>query len=321
MKLGFYISMAMLWEFCSVFAISGILSPDPATVYTNQIVGVVNAKAITSRQIGIQLAEETDAKYGYDMDRLNKVGHKMLQHTIDTELLAKEFEKTKGKAPENFKDKKFNQILKKDFKDDRIDFSNYRHTTGRSIRAFKEDIQKNEISNFMVHQRIVHPLEISPLQIKEFYDANYKDFWKDLELDISQIAVLFHENYQNPEVVINDIFNMFSRKENHADIIKKYSGECDIKITPLGNILLKDIVEELRQEVSSLSEGMVSKPIKIRRHYIMIIVNKRLSEPYQLTLQEASSNIENRISKKLSEEIYNKLIASLRSRYYNKIFI
>ncbi|MDR0351342.1 MAG: hypothetical protein LBH49_01695 [Puniceicoccales bacterium] len=326
MKSGFYMS-GVMFGFCTVFTSaitlqSKLISPyKSTTVYTNQMVGAVNSKAITSRQIGIQLAEETNGKYNYDSPMIDKIGHNILQHTIDVELLSKEFEKMKGKAPENFKDKKFDQILKKNFNNDRIGFSNYRHTTGRSIRTFKDDLQKNEISSFMLHQRIVYHFEISPLQIKEFYDANYKDFWKDSELDISQIAILPKKNCQDIDDMINDIFNGFSKKENQDVIIKKYSDKCDVKITPLGKVLLKDIVEELRKEANTISEGMVTKPIKIKEYYLMVRVNKRLSEAYQLTLQEASNDIEKRISKKLNEEIYDKLISNLRSRYYNKIFI
>ncbi|MDR2735371.1 MAG: hypothetical protein LBB20_00820 [Puniceicoccales bacterium] len=318
---SFFCSLASIFMGCFVLASATTTPQDPTILYMNQIAAVANDRAITSHQIGVQLSEETNGRYNNNPDMLDKLGRKILQHNIDMELMNKEFERMKGKAPEHFKDKRFIQILNEDFGGNRVIFSEYLHMTGQSAKAFKDDIQKNAISSFMLKQRIGQHFEVSPLQIKEFYDAHYNDFYKDAEIDISQVAIFPHNGCQDIDATIDDIYKKFSKNENLNEIVKKYHNSCDISVTPLGKISLADVIDELRQEVGLLQEGMASKPIKIKGHYIMIIVNKWISEAHQLTLQEASDDIEKKISKKLSEELYNKWIAGLRARYYNKTFI
>jgi hypothetical protein len=165
------------------------------------------------------------------------------------------------------------------------------------VREFKRDVKEHAIVNFMIRELRVSHMEASPAEIKEYYDSHIPECFHDSEIDLKQIIL---GNSGDGHRKLKTGLEELSKEENFFEVAKKDRDGIDIY--DIEYVFRSDLRNEATQaiKISILASIAAEKSGK------------------QLSLEEASQSIENRLFRQYEEEVRTRGYRSFETRLTSK---
>ncbi|MDR0715526.1 MAG: peptidyl-prolyl cis-trans isomerase [Puniceicoccales bacterium] len=289
--------------------------------YTNEIAAIVNNEIITMERVRIDVApllQQIQRMSTSEEDfrrRLRTAEIETLNGIINRKLIVDEFLERGGKFSEAYEKGEYENYLKNVFAGNRLELSKFLKEYGKSVREFKKDVKERAIVGFMIRELRASQMEVSPAKIKEYYDGHRDEFFHNGEIDLKQIVLINNDKCQDKLRAIQ------SELANGADFHKvagKYSD--DMGFYDMGYVSRGDLVSDVSQAIEGLRVRECSREVALGNAVcIFFIGDERPAK--QLTLEEVSQAIEDKLCRQYEEEARVRWIQKLRSKAYIKIYI
>ncbi len=153
-------------------------------------------------------------------------------------------------------------------------------------------------------------LNITPEEIKKYYEENKKKFERKAKISFQYLFLLADKTVsekekKRKEKLIKELYKKIKKNpEKFGEIIKKYSEAASKKFEgKIENINADALLPELLKELKKLKKGEISKPKFIKNgYYIFKLLGYKPARYY--TLKEATPIIKNIIANKRRNELY-----------------
>jgi peptidyl-prolyl cis-trans isomerase SurA len=289
--------------------------------YTNGIAAVVNGHAITAERVRMDVAPMLErlrmaASSEEDFEkRILAAELEVLNNIIDRKLIVDAFFERGGKIPDFYNEKEYENYERNLSGGDRLKFSKFLKEYGKTVREFKNDVKERTIVQFMSHEFRASQMEVSPVKIKEYYDTHMPEFFHDSEVELKQIVIYGDEHSEEKLQLICD---ELAKGCDFHEIAEKYSE--NMSGYDMGYVLRGDLLNEVAQAIENVEVGKYSDGVALGNATCIFLVAAEKSAR-QLTLEEASPSIENKLSSQYQEDAYKRWIQKLRDRAHIKIYI
>jgi len=183
-------------------------------------------------------------------------------------------------------------------------YSNFLNKEGFSVEILKEKLLIERLWNSLIYEKFKNKIKIDENDIKnkiktfinnqeKVYDYNLSEILFDLNTDYKKL-IDFIENY------------------GFEAAASKYSiSDTSINGGKIGWVKNNNLAEKLKKQISNLSEGQISKPIKIPNGNLLIKLNQKRE-------LESKIDFELEIKKQINFE-QNRQLNSFSLNYYKKL--
>ena len=270
-----------------------------------KIVTKVNSEILTNIDI------ENESKYliilNTNLKNLNKYELNELSKNSLTRQILK-----KGEVVKNFKLEKHTELAEKLLEENytaigfesKEKYSDFLKKEGFEIEILKEKLLIDRLWNLLIYEKFKNKIKIDEDEIKKKVKEFVKNQKKVYEYDLSEILFDINTNY-------NELIN-FTDKHGFEAAASKYSiSDTSTNGGKIGWIKSNNLAEKLRKQISNLSEGQISEPIKIPNGNLVIKLNRKREIKSQIDL-------ELEIKKQISFE-QNRQLNSFSLNFYKKI--
>jgi hypothetical protein len=290
-------------------------------VYTNGIAAIVNDQVITVERVRLdvspmlqQIQMESSSQEDFRR-RLRAAELEVLNGMINRKLVVDAFFERGGKFSEAYEKKEYENCLKNAFGGNRLELSKFLREYGKSVREFKKDVKERAIVGFMARELRASQMEVSPAKIKDYYNSHMSEFFYDGEIDLKQIIL---NNDGGGQDKAKAIYGELSSGGDFHEIAKKYSD--NVEAYSIGYVSRVDLREEISRAIGNVRAGEYSGEVPLGDILcIFFVATERPAR--QLTLEEASQSIENKLSLQYQEEARVRWLQKLRDRAYIKIYM
>ncbi|MDR1436370.1 MAG: peptidyl-prolyl cis-trans isomerase [Puniceicoccales bacterium] len=161
--------------------------------YVNGIVAVANGRPITAGELRQELYAamgrlEMEAGSQGEFDELvHRTANEILSHMVDRILIVQEFERGGAKIPEQQKNFYFDEFIRNRFGGDRLSFVSKLREYGKTVGQFKREMEEGFIVDMMEGRIRRSRTEISPLQLRSYYETHGDEFTVPAAIRIGQI--------------------------------------------------------------------------------------------------------------------------------------
>jgi hypothetical protein len=299
----------------------GLPSPFEEPIYSNGIAAIVNDQAITMERVRLDVAPmlqqiqmESTSQEDFRR-RFHAVELEVLNGMINRKLIVDAFFEKGGKFSEAYEKKEYENCLKNAFGGSRLELSKFLREYGKSVREFKKDVKERAIVSFMARELRASQMEVSPTKIKDYYNSHMSEFFYDGEIDLKQIVL---GNDAEGQAKAKAIYSELSNGGDFHEIAEKYSD--NIAVYNVGYVSRMDLKEEISRAIESVKAGEYSREVPLGDVlYIFFIATERPAR--QLTLEEASQSIENKLFMQYQDEARIRWLQKLRDKAYIKIYL
>jgi parvulin-like peptidyl-prolyl isomerase len=245
---------------------------------------------------------------------------------INNVLIVKEFEKDgKRRIPDSYIDEAVAERIQKDFNGDRLKFLHTLNAEGETPLEYRKWIKEQIIVHLMETQaRNKNPV-VSPERMAEYYQANQAKFVQDDEVRYRKIEF-------DPRSGETDE-QLLARAQAVADRIKagesfaaaasdvnpraERTGDSDLEWTKLTGIAPAFAAAIAQQAKGGITDPILSADTP-KFCFIFLVVDRHFKG--QLTLEQASPEIENDLKRQMQDEAYRKWIGHLREEFFWRIY-
>ncbi|MDR1255375.1 MAG: peptidyl-prolyl cis-trans isomerase [Puniceicoccales bacterium] len=292
-----------------------------APAYTNEIAAIVNNQVITMERVRLDVApilQQIQLISTSEEDfhrRLRAAELEILNGIINRKLIVEAFFERGGKFSEAYEKKEYENYLKNVFAGNRLELSKFLREYGKSVREFKRDVKERAIVSFMAHELRASQMEVSPAKIKEYYDSHVSEFFHDSEIDLKQIVIGGGGEQRNK---LQAIQRELAEGGDFRKIAEKYSG--NVGAYDIGYVARRDLKAEIIQAIETLGVGEHSGEVALDDKICIFFIGAE-KPAKQLSLEEASQSIENKLMRQYEEEARIRWLQKLRENAYIKIYI
>ncbi|MDR2667768.1 MAG: peptidyl-prolyl cis-trans isomerase [Puniceicoccales bacterium] len=285
--------------------------------YVNGIVAVANGKPITAGELRQELLPligriEMEAASQEDFDaRVHAVAGEILRHMIDRALIVQEFEKNGMQIPDQQKNFYLDEFIRNRFDGDRTAFIGKLREYGKTLGQFKKEIEESFIVDAMEGRIRSSRSEISPSQLKAYYEEHREEFTVPAAIRIGQIFL--GDGGEDPNAVVEQL----AAGEEFITLRDRLSPETasmDGDWVQLG---------DMRPEFAALEElpvGAHSEPIAVSRGILIAAVLERRESSVR-PLEEVQDEIESRLIRRRVGGERERWLAGLRQNSYVKTYL
>ena len=188
--------------------------------------------------------------------------------------------------------------------DSKEKFINFLNKKGFSIEILKEKLLIERLWNSLIYEKFKNKIKIDETEIKNKIKKLINNQEKIYEYNLSEILFDLNTDY-------NQLID-FSDKYGFEAAASKYSiSDTSTNGGKIGWIKSNNLTEILRKQISKLSEGAISKPIKIPNGNLLIKLNKKRE-------LENEINFDLEIKKQINIE-QSRQLNSFSLNFYKKI--
>ena len=270
-----------------------------------KIVTKVNSEILTNLDI------ENESKYllilNTNLKNLNKNElYELSKNSLIRQILKKEEIEKYFKLEKN--SDLGDKLLKENYTtlgfDNKEKFSNFLKKKGFSIEILKEKLLIERLWNSLIYEKFKNKIKIDETEIKNKIKKLINNQEKIYEYNLSEILFDLNTDY-------NQLID-FTDKYGFEAAASKYSiSDTSTNGGKIGWIKSNNLTEILRKQISKLSEGAISKPIKIPNGNLLIKLNKKRE-------LENEINFDLEIKKQINIE-QSRQLNSFSLNFYKKI--
>ncbi|MDR3316794.1 MAG: peptidyl-prolyl cis-trans isomerase [Puniceicoccales bacterium] len=288
--------------------------------YINGAVAVVNDRAITAGELRQELTPllpqiEVESTSQEDFNgKMRVVAREVLDRMVERALIVQEFEKDGNRVPEMQKNFQLDEFIRIHFQGDRLRFIEKLHGSGKSLQQFKKEMEEGFIVDWMLGRIRRSRTEISPLQVREYYESHKKTFY--LKAAVKMRQIFFHANF--PEKDIGEVMERLRIGEDFAVLLDEVSPHT--KRHESTWIPTEDMGEDFAVAVSATAVGDYVGPLRTKDgSVIVLILEKR--EGRQLPIAEVQDDIEGHLLHGRLREAQEYWLSELRRKAHIKIYL
>ena len=270
-----------------------------------KIVTKVNNEILTNLDI------ENESKYllilNTNLNNLNKNElYELSKNSLIRQILKKEEIEKYFKLEKN--SELGDKLLKENYTtlgfDSKEKFINFLNKKGFSIEILKEKLLIERLWNSLIYEKFKNKIKIDETEIKNKIKKLINNQEKIYEYNLSEILFDLNTDY-------NQLID-FTDKYGFEAAASKYSiSDTSTNGGKIGWIKSNNLTEILRKQISKLSEGAISKPIKIPNGNLLIKLNKKRE-------LENEINFDLEIKKQINIE-QSRQLNSFSLNFYKKI--
>jgi peptidyl-prolyl cis-trans isomerase SurA len=294
-------------------------------VYSNDVVAIVNDEIVTMSQLMKEVAPfvphiraESRSQVEFQK-KIRECQEMVLNAFIERILIVADFKAKGGKIPDNYEQKEYEAHIASKVNGDRLAFAKYLRENGQSVREFKKSIKEHIIVSFVLSEVQKLKTEISPLKIKEYYNAHPQVFLVDRQIFVKGIA-LDRQKYDDKELAskLVALKQAIESGDKIQTLIEKFS---DFPKSPqLEWVSIGEMVPTFANALGGLQVGESTTPFEVDgKIYILFVMDEKPAKKF--TLDEARDDIENILTVKYQMEAKKKFIDKLREKAYIKTFL
>jgi parvulin-like peptidyl-prolyl isomerase len=294
-------------------------------VYRNDIAAIVNNEIITTTQLmrevsfflpKIRAMVKSENEFQREVRKCQEI---LLNMMIEKILIVTDFNSKGGKMPDTYETKEYEAHIQSRFNGDRVAFAQYLRDNGQSVREFKKDIRERAIVGFVMHSLQDTKPEVSPVQVKEYYDSHIGDYFIDRQVFVKEIDLL--KGGRSDDELQEKLAHLLDAIKSGADIqslIERFSDSP--KTANIGWVSVGDVIPELATALERLHVGQFSEPVTLA-HKICVLFVSDEKPAKKFTLEEVKKDIEDRLITKYQAEVSANYIKKLKEQAYIKIFL
>ena len=290
----------------------------------NGIAAIAEGKIITVQELRRELEPviprlRAEARNPQEFSqRVNELSQEVLQNMIDRIIIVQAAEDKGLMIPQSYIDQEYDDVISRDFGDDRRRFLDYLKARGETARDFRRDIYQRVVVNVMRQEMRRSQSEISPERIEDFYVKNKLRFYQGEALHLRQIilAPIADEGLVTLRQTANQVIRELERGANFGDVARKYSqDEMSRRGGDWGWIERKDIRKELSDVAFSLKPGDYSQPVELGGTIFILYAEDKREEMIQ-PITQVRDIIENVLAGEIARESQEKWLRELREGSY-----
>lgn len=295
----------------------------------NGIAAIAEGQIITVQELRRELepviprlrAESRDAQEF--SQRIDELSREVLQNMIDRIIIVEAAEEKGLMIPQSYIDQEYDEVISRDFGDDRRRFLDYLKARGETARDFRRNIYKRVVVNVMRQEMRRSQSEISPERIEDFYVNNKLRFYQREGLHLRQIILspIADEGLVTLRQTANQVIRELQNGANFGDVARKYSqDEMSRRGGDWGWIERKDIRKELSDIAFSLEPGDYSEPIELGGAIFILYAEDKREERIQ-PITQVRDIIENVLVGEIARESQEQWLQDLREDSYVRYFM
>lgn len=296
--------------------------------YEDSIVASVNGEPITLFDIVSETVRSEFRKTAYLSgnelrEEVLKKRKDALDEIINRKLLYIEFKAREYKIPQQYLESIFDDICADIAGGDKKKLEKMLADSGSSIEKFKERIYEKAAADLLVNEFCRKPVNITPREIFEYYEANKSEFSSPPKTEL-QIIFLDKKgrHKDNLEALSREIENDCKNADENifSTLASLYSDAPGAKEGgKSGWIETKNIREEFKNALGDIKTGAIAGPITTDEGIYFIRISGMTGESI-IPFESVESDIKNKLSEKDFKRRYDELISKLRERSVLKYY-
>ncbi|OGW77688.1 MAG: hypothetical protein A3I73_01940 [Omnitrophica bacterium RIFCSPLOWO2_02_FULL_45_16] len=306
--------------FCALFAC--IAKATDAEV-VDKIVVVVNNEIITQREIDVILSPiygqyRTTYKGEELIRRLEEARELILKQLIEDRLILSEAKKQNIAVEQKEVDAKINELKKKMGSEG--DLENMLNEQNLTLKELSERYKEKIIIRKLIDQKVGAKIIITPLEVKNFYNAHKDEFLQPEEIKLRAILIKPKNEQEGGSVksleLTRDILKRLKEGCDFEGLAKEYSdgpwaGEGGL----MGYVKKGDLLPQIEGIVYNLKEGQTSGIIQSQLGYHIFKVEEKRA-PRSKEFSEVRQEIEEYLYREKANEKLKGWISSLAKSAY-----
>ncbi len=246
-------------------------------------------------------------------ERLRSAFEQITEELIDRELVLDAYEKQDRQLPEVLIDERAHEIIREVFEGDRNELMNELAAAHMTYEQWRESIREQMIISFMQRMKIDQNINVSPLEVEEFYNENREQFTEDRRADVSMIF-LQGRSEESLDSRIKSVKKAIESGRSFAEVAREYSdGSRADSGGDWGRVELENLRSELQSAIEALEPGEVSEPVRLENG-VFFVKLKQLIGGEPLLLTEVRDQIRERIERDKRKRLYDAWISSLKEK-------
>ena len=293
------------------------------------IAAVVNKEVITFSQVRELVAPREralrQALTGADLESKVKIlRENALQELIDRQLILQDFKKNEYKLPPYVVEEHLKSIIREEFGGDRGAFIRTLQAQGYTLSKFKDTEQDKIIVQAMRGQKVKSNLAVPPNKIREYYEANKKEFAANESVKLRMIVIPKQSSDGGSASAQKELVNEIRAKiKNGADFAKMaqlYSQDSSADVGgEWGWIDKKTLNPALTTSAFSLKPGEIGPVFEQASNFYLMQVEAR-KEPTYTPFENVKKDIESKLLGEERQKASEKWLVELRGKAYIKRF-
>jgi len=297
----------------------------------DRIVAVVNDDFISLDDLNRKLRPylEKIKTMGYPPDKeqqmLFKVREDVLNQLIDQKLTDQEIARYKITASDKEVDNAVERIKKTNSLTDE-GFRQALAKEGMTLEEYRKIAKENLLRANLVNREIKSKVVITKEDIKAYYDAHPDQYGFEEKYHLANVMIRSPENPGSADRKQSDrkmaeILQALKAGKSIDEVIQSFSdGTTKVQGGELGTFSLSAMAPNIREAVKELAPGQYSGIIETDygpQIFCLLGKEKTASK----TLEESSSEIENKLYKDIVDQKFSKWLEELRARSAIKILL
>jgi peptidyl-prolyl cis-trans isomerase SurA len=327
MKRIFLSSMLLRLFIVLVSVTLGIVTVHAEVV--DRVVAVVNGDCIAlselNERIKPYLQKLHEANYPPEAERqmLFNLRMDLLNGMIDEKLTAQEAEKLKVKVSDNEVDAQIERIKSQHFITDE-DLRESLGAEGLTLEEYRERLRGKILQATLVQIEVKSKVAITDKDIRDYYEEN-KSYYEEIKayhlrtILIKAPLSASSDDREAARAMMESIVRALSSGAPFDELARKYSEDSSAaEGGDLGQFSLSELSAQVQEALLTLSKGDVSRILETPEGYRILMVQDIEKKPGK-SVEEATTEIQEKLYQKVVEEEYEAWLKALRERSYVKI--
>ena len=251
---------------------------------------------------------------------LKKAEEQILNSLIESALIyQKAVELEYNAQAEDRVDSYIQEVMKSNNIKDTDELENALAEDGKSLRSYREQIERQIISSDLVNEFINSRINLLTPEIERYYKNHQDDFTTPEEVTLSEI-ILDATNAEEARGRADDITRRIKEGESFATLARQYSkGTTASKGGDIGTYIVDRLNPDMRKVIANVRDGEISTPQKSTEGLIIYRVDARNPTAVQ-PLDEVRDTIRNILYQQKRMPEYDRFITQLKEDAYIQIF-
>ena len=283
-------------------------------VYEDRILAKVNGKVITNFELDeMTLRHQARIMDTYPKEiaaqRIAELKLSALEQFIDNVIILDEFKTKQFNVPQALIDKELEKEIKGKANGDRQKFAQMLDRGGISMEEYREQIMESIAIELMVQENVRRKINVTPIDISRYYDENKSKFKNIAGVKYYVLGIVKGSKSDSEFKNQVDATKEALQKEDFA----KVAETADYKEINKDFKQAKDLNAVFKEEISKLSEGQTSGPVKLQENiYFLKLVESKGGDTKPLV--DVRDRIKDFLEDQQERKYYKEFIAILRKK-------
>lgn len=293
----------------ATFSAARAADVDGVAAYANAHVITFSDVMSASRELQQRVSQQSPGA------ELNSLYLKALDDVINRKLIVDAYDDQKEiKIPDEVVDERVQNVIRDMFKDDRTAFLKALSEEGQTEAAWRVQIREQIVVNAMRNLRVDSQVRVSPLAVRERYDASPERYAQSASVKYSMIVISKGDaaTQEEQKAKLEAAKAALAGGVPFADAARQFSEEPLAKDGGGRDWTAPDMLrKDLADFVMQAEPGALSEVIELGSNYVLLNLDERRAAS-KVTFESAYGDVERELRLEKSKQIYDEWIERLR---------